>query len=108
MKRNDEVKTLLQKRIKALRENMDLTQREYAEALGVSRSTIKGWEAGVNKPEADMLEKMADLHHVPIDFIFGRDSLKYLYVAELPEEVAMILTNLISTIEKMMADQKTV
>ena len=108
MKHHDEERTPLQIRIKALRENMDLTQSQYAEVLGVSRSTVKGWETGVNKPEADMLEKMADLHHVPIDFIFGRDSLKYLYVEELPEEVAMIFISLINAIERMLADQKTV
>lgn len=101
MKHHDEERTPLQIRIKALRENMDLTQSQYAEVLGVSRSTVKGWETGVNKPEADMLEKMADLHHVPIDFIFGRDSLKYLYVADLPEEISMTFIELISGIKKM-------
>ena len=106
MKQNDEERTPLQIRIKALRENMDLTQSQYAEVLGVSRSTVKGWETGVNKPEADMLEKMADLHHVPIDFIFGRDSLKYLYVADLPEEISMTFIELISGIKKVM-DQQT-
>lgn len=102
MKHHDEERTPLQVRIKALRENMDLTQSQYAEVLGVSRSTVKGWETGVNKPEADMLEKMADLHHVPIDFIFGRDSLKYLYVADLPEEISMTFIELISGIKKVM------
>ena len=102
MKQHDEERTPLQIRIKALRENMDLTQSQYAEVLGVSRSTVKGWETGVNKPEADMLEKMADLHHVPIDFIFGRDSLKYLYVADLPEEISMTFIELISGIKKVM------
>ncbi len=106
MKQHDEERTPLQIRIKALRENMDLTQSQYAEVLGVSRSTVKGWETGVNKPEADMLEKMADLHHVPIDFIFGRDSLKYLYVADLPEEISMTFIELISGIKKVM-DQQT-
>ena len=101
MKHHDEERTPLQVRSKALRENMDLTQSQYAEVLGVSRSTVKGWETGVNKPEADMLEKMADLHHVPIDFIFGRDSLKYLYVADLPEEISMTFIELISGIKKM-------
>lgn len=101
MKQHDEERTPLQIRIKTLRENMDLTQSQYAEVLGVSRSTVKGWETGVNKPEADMLEKMADLHHVPIDFIFGRDSLKYLYVADLPEEISMTFIELISGIKKM-------
>ena len=102
MKQHDEERTPLQIRIKALRENMDLTQSQYAEVLGVSRSTVKGWETGVNKPEADMLEKMADFHHVPIDFIFGRDSLKYLYVADLPEEISMTFIELISGIKKVM------
>ena len=106
MKQHDEERTPLQIRIKALRENMDLTQSQYAEVLGVSRSTVKGWETGANKPEADMLEKMADLHHVPIDFIFGRDSLKYLYVADLPEEISMTFIELIIGIKKVM-DQQT-
>ena len=36
--------------IKAIRTQQSLTQRLFAEALGVSVKTVEAWEAGTNRP----------------------------------------------------------
>jgi len=36
--------------IKAIRTRQNMTQRLFAEALGVSVKTVEAWEAGTNKP----------------------------------------------------------
>ncbi|MBS6860289.1 MAG: helix-turn-helix domain-containing protein [Clostridiales bacterium] len=36
--------------IKALRESTGLTQRAFAELLGIPKRSIENWESGVSKP----------------------------------------------------------
>lgn len=38
----------MNERIKKLRKALDLTQREFADALGVKRNTVGQWECGIN------------------------------------------------------------
>ena len=56
--------------IAACRVNAKMTQVEFAQALGVDRSTIVNWEAGNTEPNASQLRKISDLSGIPIDFIF--------------------------------------
>lgn len=58
--------------IKRLRSSAGLTQVELAEKLGVSRSTIGMYETGTRNPDSEMLEKIADLFNVDIDYLLGR------------------------------------
>lgn len=61
-------------RFKQLRENQkNWTQEQAAEAIGVSRPTIAGYES-VEKsrvPREDTLRKIADLFDVTIDYLLG-------------------------------------
>jgi len=36
--------------IKAIRENMKLTQVIFAQLIGVSKKTVEAWESGINSP----------------------------------------------------------
>jgi len=57
-------------RIKAARGR--LTQKEYAEKLGVDNTTIASWEIGRREPDLDILKKMADMCGVSLDWLAGR------------------------------------
>ncbi|MDC7239069.1 MAG: type II toxin-antitoxin system MqsA family antitoxin [Spirochaetales bacterium] len=39
------------KKIKSIRESLNLTQMIFAEVIGVSVKTVEAWEAGRNKPQ---------------------------------------------------------
>ena len=39
------------KEIKQIRENLNLTQRNFASVLGVSAKTVEAWESGRNIPQ---------------------------------------------------------
>lgn len=43
-----------------------------AKKLGVSRSTIGMYETGARKPDSEMLEKIADMFNIDIDYLLGR------------------------------------
>lgn len=62
-------------RFKHQRENVKKwTQDQTAEALGVSRSTIAGYESEEKNriPREETLNKIADLFGVSIDYLLGR------------------------------------
>ena len=57
-------------KIVACRANADMNQIEFADALGVDRSTIANWEAGNTEPNVTQLRKISELSGIPMDFIF--------------------------------------
>ena len=56
--------------IAACRTNANLTQREFAEKLGVSLATVTNWESGKTEPSANQLRLISEISGVPMDFIF--------------------------------------
>ena len=53
---------ILDQRIKELRERSGLTQTELAKKMGVTRSSVNGWEMGVSIPSIMKLVELAMLH----------------------------------------------
>lgn len=54
----------------AVRANTNMSQQEFAKAIGVDKSTVFNWENGKGVPNATMLRKMSELSHIPMDYIF--------------------------------------
>ena len=59
--------------LEAARVNAELTQKELAEKLGVSNTTIVNWEKGNSEPSISQLRIISDLSGIPMDFIFIPD-----------------------------------
>ncbi len=59
-------------RIKELREDRDLLQKEVAEALGISQIVYSRYETGIRLMPLDKLATLADYYEVSIDYILGR------------------------------------
>lgn len=59
-------------KLKELREERGIQQKELAELLHVSKSTISGWEVGRNEPQQDMLIKIANYFNITTDELLGR------------------------------------
>ena len=47
------------KEIKQIREDLNLTQKNFAFVLGVSPKTVEAWELGYNKPSGSSIKKTA-------------------------------------------------
>ena len=43
------------------RKQMNLTQKELAQLLGVANSTLNQWETGTRRPSIDMLVRLAEV-----------------------------------------------
>ena len=59
------------KRLRALREDSDIKQKEIAEALQIKPNTYNRYECGVNEPDMAMLIKIADYFSVSLDYLLG-------------------------------------
>lgn len=56
-------------RIKAVRLLLGLTQKQFAEALGMSREGYQKLERGENNISTDVLEKLNDIYGISADYL---------------------------------------
>lgn len=61
-------------RLKELRLQSNLMQKEIAQLLGVSVRTFQGWETARTEPNIKKLIQLADFFNVTVDFLVGHDS----------------------------------
>lgn len=64
---------MLQENIKAFRKDRGLTQEELAIRVNVVRQTVSKWEKGLSVPDADMLQKIAEVLEVSVSQLLGRE-----------------------------------
>lgn len=64
------------KRIRDLREDSDLTQKQIAEILGMSQTGYSKYETGENDIPTHILIKLADFYHTTTDYLLGRTDVK--------------------------------
>ena len=60
------------KRLKELRENRRVYQREIADHLGLSFRGYQNYETGQSEPKIATLIAIADYYQVSIDYLVGR------------------------------------
>ena len=59
-------------RIRDLREDADLTQRQVGEAINVPQRTYAYYESGQRMLPPQVLCALADFYHVNVDYLLGR------------------------------------
>lgn len=59
-------------RLKELRLEKGMRQKDVAEKIGVSPQSYNFYENWVNKPDPETLIKLADLFEVSLDYLVGR------------------------------------
>jgi len=63
-------------RIRDLREDRDLTQKQVAQMLGMSQTGYSKYETGENDIPTVILIKLADFYQTSIDYLLGRTDAK--------------------------------
>jgi len=62
---------VFQERLKELRKDKQLSQKELAEILGTNNSSVCDWECGRSQPDIEMLAKIATCFEVSADYLLG-------------------------------------
>ncbi len=60
-------------RLKALRIQHGLLQKEIAEKIGVDRTTYVKYENGSSEPNLEVIQRIADNLDCSVDYLLGRD-----------------------------------
>ena len=63
-------------RLRDLREDLDLTQKELAEYLHIKQNTYSQYENGQRQLPIDVLIKLAKYYKVSTDYILGLTDIK--------------------------------
>ena len=64
------------RRIRDLREDHDLTQRQVAQMLGMSQTGSSKYETGENDIPTAILIKLANYYKTSVDYLLGRTDIK--------------------------------
>ena len=59
-------------KLKRIRLKMNLTQKDVAEILGITRTAYANYEQGLREPDLLTLWKIADFFDVSVDYLLGR------------------------------------
>lgn len=58
-------------RIKELRKEINISQQQLANAIGVSQKAIDFWEKGINEPKASYIISLVQFFKVSTDYLLG-------------------------------------
>ncbi len=87
-------------KLKELRIQNGLTQKQLADQLGVTKSVVSFYERQERTPSPEVLRKMAAVFRVSTDFLLDIDSTKRLDVSDLDDEDIQLVSLLVETLRK--------
>ncbi|HFV2627353.1 TPA: helix-turn-helix domain-containing protein [Streptococcus agalactiae] len=67
---------MLPEKLKTLRTEAGLTQKELAKIIQTSQQNIAYWEKGSRNPKHKSIEKLANVFNVSTDYLLGNTDLK--------------------------------
>lgn len=73
---SENLRNLISVRVRETREALSLTQKQFAERLGVSRSTICLYEAGTSMPDAEFMHNLAQIAPFNAEYLLGLSDVK--------------------------------
>lgn len=63
--------------LKELREKKGITQQQLADTLNLSKNAISHYEKGINMPNLDTVQKIADIFDISVDYLLGRTTVQF-------------------------------
>lgn len=81
---------MLGENLKTLRKQKGYSQETLAEQLNVVRQTVSKWEKGYSVPDAEMLERIANIFEVPVTALLGSSVPEGKDVSEIDEVVKQL------------------
>ena len=72
------MKSKFSQRLRQLREEKGILQKNIAEVLNITRAAITQYENDNRFPDQEMLMKIADFYDVTLDYLLGRTDVRYI------------------------------
>jgi len=83
-------------RLKELRTQSGLTQKQLGERINVTKSVISYYELQERYPSPEILIKLANVFHVSTDYLLGLEKKQSIDISDLTDDEVMLLQNLIN------------
>ena len=86
------------KKIRQLRKEKNLTQKQLASLIGVKNSVISFYEVGDRFPSPEVIRKLAIALHVSTDYLLGIEKNETVDVSGLDEKEKSLIRALVDTL----------
>lgn len=87
-------------RLRQLRKEKKLTQKQLASLIGVKNSVISFYEVGDRTPSPEVIKKLAVTLHVSSDYLLGIEKSETVDVSGLSENEKALVRALVDTFRK--------
>lgn len=87
-------------RLRELRKQMQLTQKQLAELVGVKNSIISFYENGDRIPSPEMIVCLAKVFHVSSDYLLGLDRGESIDISKLSETDKSLVRSLVESLSE--------
>ncbi len=77
-------------RLKEIRIKNGLTQTDLAKTCNVTRGIISHYESGTRKPSFEMLELIADVFNVDMDYLLGKSNIENAHINDRSNQIDLI------------------
>lgn len=86
-------------KLKNLRKQKRLTQKQVADRIGLAISAVSSYEAGTRYPSYDVLIKLAHIYHVSTDYLLGMTDKKELDISGLSNDEVEAVSQLVNILK---------
>ena len=83
-------KSSISEKIKELRTNLEMNQKNFSAAIGIRQSTLSSYENGIVTPSNEVLLTIAQKFHVSLDWLFGLSENK-IQISTLSDVILVLL-----------------
>lgn len=87
-------------RLKALRKEKRLTQKQLASMIGVQHSVISFYEVGDRIPSVEIIIKLAAVLHVSSDYLLGIEKKDTIDISGLSKEDKKLIRSMVNNIRE--------
>ena len=85
-------------KLKSLRIEKNLTQKQVADRIGLAISAVSSYESGTRYPSYDVLVKLARIFHVSTDYLLGITNTRNIDVTGLRDNEIELVSQLVDTL----------
>ena len=82
-------------KLKSLRIEKKLTQKQVADRIGLAISAVSSYESGTRYPSYDVLVKLARIFHVSTDYLLGMTDKRNIDVTGLSDNEIELVSQLV-------------
>ena len=88
-------------KLKAIRQEKGLTQKQLADILDLAPASVSAYETGGNYPSAEVIIQLCKFFNVSADYLLGLSDKKEFNMTDLTDEQYKTITSLITQFRRL-------